>query len=171
MYPQYNHEGLLDREIVLSRVFNAPRELVFKAWTEAAHISQWFGPKGFVTTTHEMDVRVGGRWRFDMKAPNGTVYTNRVVYLEIKEPELLVFEHGVDQDNDPGKFPSHPDLRLPERRQNGPHPAPAPPDQTTTPGRHRFRCGGTRLPDPRQTGCTPRSALNQGCAQSQSPST
>ncbi|MBL9205809.1 MAG: SRPBCC family protein [Opitutaceae bacterium] len=104
MYPQNNHEGLLDREIVLCRVFNAPRELVFKAWTDAAHISHWFGPQGFVTTTHEMDVRVGGRWRFDMKAPNGTVYTNRVVYLEIKEPELLVFDHGVDRDNDPGKF-------------------------------------------------------------------
>lgn len=104
MYPQNNHEGLLDREIVLCRVFNAPRELVFKAWTDAAHISHWFGPKGFVTTTHEMDVRVGGRWRFDMTAPNGTVFTNRVVYLEIKEPELLVFDHGVDQDNDPGKF-------------------------------------------------------------------
>ena len=104
MYPPYHHEGLLDREIVLSRVFNAPRELVFKAWTDAAHISNWFGPKGFVTTTHEMDVRVGGRWRFDMTAPNGTVFTNRVVYLEIKEPELLVFDHGVDQDNDPGKF-------------------------------------------------------------------
>ncbi|MFO1447365.1 MAG: SRPBCC family protein [Opitutaceae bacterium] len=104
MYPQDNHEGLLDREIVLCRVFNAPRELVFKAWTDAAHISHWFGPKGFVTTTHEMDVRVGGRWRFDMTAPNGTVFTNRVVYLEIKEPELLVFDHGVDQDNDPGKF-------------------------------------------------------------------
>ncbi|HRE04687.1 MAG TPA: SRPBCC family protein [Opitutaceae bacterium] len=104
MYPPYHHEGLLDREIVLSRVFNAPRELVFKAWTDAAHISHWFGPKGFVTTTHEMDVRVGGRWRFDMTAPNGTVFTNRVVYLEIKEPELLVFDHGVDQDNDPGKF-------------------------------------------------------------------
>jgi uncharacterized protein YndB with AHSA1/START domain len=80
------------------------RELVFKAWTDAAHISQWFGPKGFITTTHEMDARVGGMWRFDMKAPDGTVFPNRVVFLEIKAPELLVFDHGTDKDNDPGKF-------------------------------------------------------------------
>lgn len=104
MNAQSDQGSLLDREIVLSRVINAPRELVFKAWTDAKHISNWFGPKGFVTTTHEMDARVGGMWRFDMKAPDGTVFPNRVVYLEIKAPELLVFDHGADQDNDPGKF-------------------------------------------------------------------
>lgn len=104
MNAQNNEDSLLDREIVLSRVFNAPRELVFEAWTDAAHISQWFGPKGFTTTTHEMDARVGGMWRFEMKAPDGTVFTNRVVFLEIKAPELLVFDHGTDKDNDPGKF-------------------------------------------------------------------
>jgi uncharacterized protein YndB with AHSA1/START domain len=104
MNPQDYQDSLLDREIVLSRVFNAPRELVFQAWTDAAHISRWFGPKGFTTTTHEMDARVGGLWRFDMKAPAGTVYTNRVVFVEIKAPELLVYDHGADRDNDPGKF-------------------------------------------------------------------
>lgn len=104
MNPPNHPDSLLDREIVLSRVFNAPRELVFKAWTDAAQISRWFGPKGFTTTTHEMDARVGGRWRFDMKAPDGTVFTNRVEFLEIKPPELLVYDHGSDQDNDPGKF-------------------------------------------------------------------
>lgn len=96
--------SVLDREIVLSRVFNAPRELVFKAWTDPKHISNWFGPKGFVTTTFEMDPRVGGVWRFEMKAPDGTVFPNRVVYLEVKEPELLVFDHGSDRDDDPDKF-------------------------------------------------------------------
>lgn len=104
MNPQNSQDSLLDREIVLSRVFAAPRELVFQAWTDAAHISRWFGPKGFITTTHEMDARVGGRWRFDMTAPDGTVYTNRVVFVEIRAPELLVFDHGADVDNDPGKF-------------------------------------------------------------------
>lgn len=100
-----NHpDSPLAREIVLARVFNAPRELVFKAWTDAAHISQWFGPKGFTTTTHEMDARVGGRWRFDMTAPDGTVFTNRIVFLEIRPPELIVFDHGADKDNDPGTF-------------------------------------------------------------------
>lgn len=101
---QNNRDNLIDREIVLSRVFNAPRELVFKAWTDAKHISNWFGPKGFTTTTHEMDPRVGGKWRFEMKAPDGTLYDNRIVFLEIEEPERLVFDHGSDKDNDPGRF-------------------------------------------------------------------
>lgn len=104
MTPPNDNGTTLEREIVLSRVFNAPRELVFKAWTDARHISNWFGPKGFVTTTHEMEVRAGGRWRFDMKAPDGTVFSNRVVYLEVRAPELLVFDHGSDMDNDPDKF-------------------------------------------------------------------
>lgn len=104
MNAQNDAGSILDREVVLARVIAAPRELVFKAWTDPKHISNWFGPKGFVTTTHEMDVRVGGMWRFEMKAPDGTVYPNRVVFLEIKEPELLVFDHGSDKDNDPDKF-------------------------------------------------------------------
>ena len=94
----------LDREIVLSRVFPAPRELVFKMWTDREHLSRWFGPKGFTTTIHELDARVGGRWRFDMRAPDGTIYDNRIVYLEIKAPERLVFDHGSDKDDDPNKF-------------------------------------------------------------------
>ena len=71
----------LDREIVLSRVFEAPRELVFAAWTKEEHLTKWFGPKGFTTTTHECDVRIGGRWRFDMIAPDGKVWDNRMVFL------------------------------------------------------------------------------------------
>jgi uncharacterized protein YndB with AHSA1/START domain len=94
----------LDREIVLSRVFNAPRELVFEAWTDPEGLAQWFGPKGFVTKTHEIDVRVGGRWRFEMRAPNGTCYPNRIEYLEIKKPERLVMDHGSDVDDDPRRF-------------------------------------------------------------------
>jgi uncharacterized protein YndB with AHSA1/START domain len=94
----------LEREIVLSRVFSAPRELVFKAWTDANHVTKWFGPKGFETTTHEIDVRVGGRWRFEYRAPDGTRFDNRIVFLEIKGPELLVFDHGPDKDNDAGRF-------------------------------------------------------------------
>ena len=94
----------LDREIVLSRVFDAPRELVFKAWTENEQLSAWFCPKGFTTKTHEIDVRVGGRWRFDMIAPDGTVYDNRMVFLEIKAPQLIVLDHGHDKDDDPTRF-------------------------------------------------------------------
>jgi len=94
----------LEREIVLSRVFDAPRERVFEAWTDPEGLAQWFGPKGFVTTTHEVEVRVGGLWRFEMRAPNGTRYPNRIEYLEIKKPERLVMDHGSDLDNDPHRF-------------------------------------------------------------------
>lgn len=94
----------LDREIVLSRVYEAPRELVFAAWTQAEHLTKWFGPKGFTTKTHECDARVGGRWRFDMIAPDGKVWDNRIVFLEIKAPSLLVFDHGSDKDDDGGRF-------------------------------------------------------------------
>jgi uncharacterized protein YndB with AHSA1/START domain len=94
----------LEREIVLSRVFDAPRELVFEAWTDPEGLAQWFGPKGFVTKTHEIDVRVGGLWRFEMRAPNGTLYPNRIEYLEIKKPERLVMDHGSDMDEDPNRF-------------------------------------------------------------------
>jgi uncharacterized protein YndB with AHSA1/START domain len=93
-----------EREIVLSRVFDAPRELVFEAWTDPKGLEEWFGPKGFVTTTHEIDVRVGGRWRFEMRAPDGTCFPNRMEYLEIKRPERLVIDHGSDVDNDPHRF-------------------------------------------------------------------
>jgi len=94
----------IDREIVLCRVFDAPRELVFKAWTDKEHISRWFGPRGFTTTTHEMKVEVGGKWRFDMRGPDGKVWDNRIVFLVVKRPELLVFDHGSDKDDDPNRF-------------------------------------------------------------------
>jgi uncharacterized protein YndB with AHSA1/START domain len=94
----------LDREIVLTRVYDAPRALVFRAWTEHEHIGRWFGPAGFTCTTKEADFREGGRWRFDMTGPDGTVYPNRMVFVEIRTPERLVFDHGGDQDDDPIRF-------------------------------------------------------------------
>ena len=94
----------LDREIVLSRVFEAPRELVFAAWTKEEHLTKWFGPKGFTTKTHECDVRIGGRWRFDMIGPDGKVWDNRIVFLEIKAPERLVLDHGTDKDDCERRF-------------------------------------------------------------------
>lgn len=94
----------LDREVVIARVIDAPRALVFRMWTEREHVTRWFGPAGFTCTTHEHDARVGGRWRFDMRAPDGTTYSNRIHYLEIAPPERLVFEHGKDADDDPDRF-------------------------------------------------------------------
>lgn len=90
----------LDREIVLSRVFEAPRALVFKAWTSPEHAMKWFGPKGYTCTLHEMNVRVGGLWRFDMFGPDGKRWPNRVEYLEIVPDERLVFWHGSDTEHE-----------------------------------------------------------------------
>lgn len=56
--------------LVITRVFNAPRELVFKAWTEAKHVEQWFGPKGFTTRVTENDLRLGGQWYYIMIGPD-----------------------------------------------------------------------------------------------------
>ena len=96
--------GTADREIVLTRIFDAPRELVFDAYTDARHRDAWWGPRGFTTTTIESDVRVGGAWRFTMLAPDGTVFPNRVVYTEITRPERLSYLHDSDVDDDPRAF-------------------------------------------------------------------
>ncbi|MBR0716068.1 SRPBCC family protein [Bradyrhizobium liaoningense] len=94
----------LDREIVLSRVIDAPRDLVFQAWTDPRHLPQWFGPAGFKIETKEIDVRVGGLWRFDMIAPDGTLYPNRMRFLRIEKPRFIEIDHGSDKDEDPGMF-------------------------------------------------------------------
>ena len=93
----------LDREIVLVRVFDATREAVFKAWTDPDAFCQWFGPAGFTCTVREMDVRPGGRARFDMISGD-VLYANRFDYLEIVPNERLVLDHGSDVDDDPGRF-------------------------------------------------------------------
>lgn len=88
--------ALADREIVITRVLNAPRDLVWKAWTDPRHVVHWWGPTGFTNTLHEMDVRPGGVWRHVMHGPDGTDYPNKVVYLEVVKPERLVYSHGDD---------------------------------------------------------------------------
>jgi uncharacterized protein YndB with AHSA1/START domain len=82
------------REIVISRVLNAPRELVFSAWTDPDHVGIWWGPRGFSTTTHEMDVKPGGVWRFTMHHAEFGNFENRIVYVELAEPERIVYDHG-----------------------------------------------------------------------------
>jgi uncharacterized protein YndB with AHSA1/START domain len=94
----------LDREIVLVRVLDATRDAVFGAWTDADAFCQWFGPEGFTCTVREMDVRPGGRARFDMTSPDGTVFTNRFEYLEVVAGDRLVLDHGSDVDDDPARF-------------------------------------------------------------------
>jgi len=79
------------RELVITRVFDAPRALVFKAWTEPERLVLWWGPQGFTIPFCEMDVRPGGAWRVCMRGPDGTDHWVRGVYREIVEPERLAF--------------------------------------------------------------------------------
>jgi uncharacterized protein YndB with AHSA1/START domain len=88
-----------DRTIVTTRTFDAPRELVFAAWTDPKHLGQWWGPDGFTTTTRAIDVRVGGVWRFVMHGPDGRDYENRITFLEIVRPQRLVYSHGGGDEN------------------------------------------------------------------------
>jgi uncharacterized protein YndB with AHSA1/START domain len=93
-----------DREILITRTFDAPRELVFKAWTAPEHLGAWWGPDGFTTTTHEMDFRPGGAWRFTMHGPDGTDYKDKIVYKEIEAPARLAYVHSADDDQKQGPF-------------------------------------------------------------------
>lgn len=81
----------MPRELKITRVFNAPRELVFKAWTERERVRQWWGPKGFTCPVCEIDVRPGGAIKIDMQGPDGTIYPMGGEYKEIVPPERLVF--------------------------------------------------------------------------------
>lgn len=83
-----------DREMILTRVLDAPRELVWKVWTEPEHVAQWWGPNGFSTTIEEMDVRPGGTWKHTMHGPDGMNYPNKSVFKEVVIPERIVFTHG-----------------------------------------------------------------------------
>ncbi len=96
--------GTTDREITLTRVFDAPRELVFKAWTDPDQLIKWWGPNGFTNTFQEIEVRPGGVWRFIMHGPDGVDYQNLIVYNEIAAPERLVYSHGSGVEDDPGQF-------------------------------------------------------------------
>ena len=91
-----------DREVIHTRIFNAPRDLVWKVWSDPKHIARWWGPNGFTTTTYSMDFRPGGVWRFVMHGPDGTDYQNKVVYLEIVKPERIVFKHSGGEDDTEG---------------------------------------------------------------------
>ncbi|MFI6626035.1 SRPBCC family protein [Streptomyces sp. NPDC050528] len=94
-----------DREIVISRVIDAPRELVFEAFTRVRHLSRWWGPEGFTTTTRSFEFRVGGTWDFVMHGPDGTDYQEWITYREIVPPERIALLHGESRD-DPNAFES-----------------------------------------------------------------
>ena len=93
---------LAEREITITRMFDAPRAVVFRAWTDAGQLAQWWGPKGFTNPVCEIDVRVGGAIRIHMRSPDGNVYPMKGEFREIVPPERLVFTNiAVDAADDP----------------------------------------------------------------------
>ena len=84
-------KALAEGEVTITRVFDAPRALVFKAWTDPRHLAQWWGPEGFTNPVCEFDAHVGGALRIHMRGPDGTVYPMKGVIRELAAPERLVF--------------------------------------------------------------------------------
>jgi uncharacterized protein YndB with AHSA1/START domain/ketosteroid isomerase-like protein len=98
-----------DREIVITREFAAPRDLVWKVWTQPEHIAKWWGPRGFTTTVTAMDLRTGGKWRYVMHGPDGAEYPVHGVFREVVPPERIVTTDEFDE----GWKPPHP-IDLPQ---------------------------------------------------------
>lgn len=89
-----NEAATTEREIVVSRVIDAPRERVWKAWADPAQVVKWWGPRGFSTNTDARDFRPGGTWKHVMIGPDGAKYPNSAVFLEVVEPERIVYRNG-----------------------------------------------------------------------------
>jgi uncharacterized protein YndB with AHSA1/START domain len=92
-------DSTADREIVVTRLIDAPRELVFEAFTEREHIEQWWAPRG--ATTHEMDVKPGGFWRYSQPGRGSSLTPFKVEFIEISKPTRLVYDYGTDAANAP----------------------------------------------------------------------
>jgi uncharacterized protein YndB with AHSA1/START domain len=88
-------------EITLTRVYDAPVETVWQAWTDPAAVAQWWGPRGFTLTTHSKDLRPGGIWHYTMHGPDGTDYENKTVYHVVERGKTLVYDHGGNDDRPP----------------------------------------------------------------------
>lgn len=83
------HSG--ERELVITRSFDAPRDLVWKAFAESNRLAHWWGPKGFTMLAHALDFRLGGVFHYSMRSPDGQVMWGKFVYHDIQAPERLVF--------------------------------------------------------------------------------
>lgn len=96
--------GVADREVFATRLLQAPRELVFAAWTDTAHLGEWWGPAGFTTTTHDARFEPGGQWRFTMHGPDGTDYANVIDFVEVTRPERIVYRHRGEAETENIRF-------------------------------------------------------------------
>jgi uncharacterized protein YndB with AHSA1/START domain len=81
------------RELLITRLLDAPIELVWKVWTEPEHIAQWWGPDGFTNTISAMNVTPGGEWNLVMHGPDGVDYKNKSIFREIVQHKKIVYEH------------------------------------------------------------------------------
>ena len=90
---QHEKNSTKDRELLLTRLLNAPIELVWEVWTNPEHIAQWWGPNGFTNTITAMDVQPGGEWDLVMHGPDGTDYKNKSVFKEVILHKKIVYEH------------------------------------------------------------------------------
>lgn len=88
-------------EIAITRIYDAPVEAVWDAWTDPDQVAQWWGPRGFTLTTHSKDLRPGGHWIYTMHGPDGTDYPNNTLYHEVEERAKLVYDHGANDDRPP----------------------------------------------------------------------
>ena len=91
-----------DREIVISRVLDAPRELVWNAFTDPEQVAKWWGPDGFTTTIERMEVQPGGTWKHIMHGPDGKDYPNKSIFKEIVKNERIVYGHAGGEKEGPG---------------------------------------------------------------------
>ena len=91
---------MMERSIEIVRIFDAPRELVYQAWTDPEHMTQWWGPKCFTNHSCKLDVRPGGAWQIVMRSPDGTDFGCKGIYSEVKPPERLVFTSDAVDEND-----------------------------------------------------------------------
>lgn len=87
--------------ITLTRVYEAPLQAVWEAWTIPEEVAQWWGPRGFTITTHSHDLRTGGHWHYTMHGPDGTDYENTTHYLEVVPGQRMVYDHGGHRDRPP----------------------------------------------------------------------
>jgi uncharacterized protein YndB with AHSA1/START domain len=85
-----------DVVVVITRIFDAPRDLVFKMFTDPIHLARFWGPAGFTSTVREMDLRPGGAFRLDMRGPDGAIYPCEGLYREVIAPERIVYSGGPD---------------------------------------------------------------------------
>ena len=82
-----------DRELTITRLLNAPIQLVWKVWTDPAHIVKWWGPAGFTNTISKMDMKPGGEWDLIMHGPDGTDFKNKSIFREVVPHKKIVYEH------------------------------------------------------------------------------